>query len=84
MRELILDALKGHGADYAEIRLESAESTRLQYRGRELEETSRTTSKGGMRPRPGQGRLGLRFLQRPQGLEGEGRPGGASGEAGGQ
>ena len=47
MRELILDALKGHGADYAEIRLESAESTRLQYRGLELEETSRTTSKGG-------------------------------------
>ena len=47
MQQLIRDALKGHGADYAEVRIESAESTRLQYRGRELEEASRTTSKGG-------------------------------------
>lgn len=47
MRDMIREALKGHQAEYAEIRLESAESTRLQYRGKELEETSRTTSKGG-------------------------------------
>ena len=47
MQEIIREALKRHGADYAEIRIETAESTRLQYRGKELEETSRTTSKGG-------------------------------------
>ncbi len=47
MQQIIRDALKGHDAEYAEIRLESAESTRLQYRGKDLEEASRTTSKGG-------------------------------------
>ena len=47
MRELIQDALKGHGADYVEVRVEDAESTRLQYRGRELEDVNRTTSRGG-------------------------------------
>ncbi len=47
MRELVEQALKGHDADYVEVRLEDSESTRIQYRGRELEEINRTTSKGG-------------------------------------
>ena len=37
----------GHDAEYVELRLEDAESTRLQYRGKDLEEANRTRSKGG-------------------------------------
>ena len=47
MRDLITEALKGHGADYIEMRIEDGEATRLQYRGRELEDIGRTTSLGG-------------------------------------
>ena len=47
MRDMVEQALKGHDADYVEVRLEDAEATRIQYRGRELEEINRTTSKGG-------------------------------------
>ncbi len=47
MRDRITEALKGHNADYIEIRIEEGEATRLQYRGRELEDIGKTTSLGG-------------------------------------
>ncbi|MEE9285098.1 MAG: TldD/PmbA family protein [Dehalococcoidia bacterium] len=47
MRDLIEQALKDHGAEYVEIRLEDSATTRIQYRGRELEEINRNSSKGG-------------------------------------
>ena len=47
MRDEIESALKGHDADYIEIRIEESESTRIQYRGRDLEDIGRSTSRGG-------------------------------------
>jgi TldD protein len=47
MRDRITEALKGQNADYIEIRIEEGEATRLQYRGREIEDIGRTTSLGG-------------------------------------
>ena len=47
MRDIVRQALQGHDAEYVELRLEDAESTRLQYRGKDLEEANRTRSKGG-------------------------------------
>jgi TldD protein len=47
MRDEIERALKGHNADYVEIRIEEGDATRIQYRGRELEDIGRTTSLGG-------------------------------------
>ena len=44
LRDQISEALKGHGADYVEVRIEEGESTRLLYRGRELEDVGMTTS----------------------------------------
>ncbi|MBM2826876.1 MAG: TldD protein [Dehalococcoidia bacterium] len=47
MREEIEAALKGHNADYIEIRLEDSASTRISYRGRELEDIGKSTGQGG-------------------------------------
>ena len=47
LRDQMQDAIKGHGADYLEIRLEESDSTRIQYRARELEEIGRTSGRGG-------------------------------------
>ncbi len=47
MQDRISDALKGHEADYIEVRVEEGDATRIQYRGRELEDIGRTTSLGG-------------------------------------
>ena len=47
LRARIVDALKGKSADYIEVHLEEGEGTRLQYRGRELEEVGRSSSIGG-------------------------------------
>ena len=47
MRDEIASALKGHEADYIEVRLEEGETSRIQYRGRELEDVGRSTSRGG-------------------------------------
>jgi TldD protein len=47
MRDLIADALKGHGADYVEVRIEESEHTGVAYRGRELDSLSRTSGLGG-------------------------------------
>jgi TldD protein len=46
-RQRMSDALKGHGADYVELRLEEGESTRISYRGKDLEDIGRTASSGG-------------------------------------
>jgi TldD protein len=47
MREEFTSALKGHDADYIELRIEEAESTRISYRDRKLEDIGKTTSLGG-------------------------------------
>ena len=47
LRDQISEALKNHGADYIEIRIEESESNRILYRGRELEDIGITTSLGG-------------------------------------
>ncbi len=46
-QDQIDEALKGNGADYCEIRIEEADSTRLTYRGKELEDISQTSGRGG-------------------------------------
>ncbi len=47
IRHQISQALKMQLADYIEIRIEEREASRIQYRGRELEEIGRSTSLGG-------------------------------------
>ncbi len=47
IRHQISQALKGQPADYVELRIEEREASRIQYRGRELEEIGRSTSIGG-------------------------------------
>ncbi len=47
MRDELASALKGHEADYIEVRIEEAQAARIQYRGRELEDIGSTTSLGG-------------------------------------
>ena len=47
VREEIEAALRGHNADYIEVRLEENEATRIAYRGRDLEDIGRTTNLGG-------------------------------------
>jgi len=47
IRDRITQALKGHDADYVELRLEEGESTHITYRGKELESIGRTTYLGG-------------------------------------
>src|SRR5512137_471872 len=44
---MLAEALKGHEADYVEIRLEERLATGIRYRGRELEDVSEPTSSGG-------------------------------------
>lgn len=47
MRDRLSEALRNHGADYVEIRLEERRTTRIQYRGRQLEEASLASDAGG-------------------------------------
>lgn len=46
-RDQISDVLKGHPADYIELHFEESETTRIGYRGRELDSTGSYTSVGG-------------------------------------
>jgi TldD protein len=46
-RDEIEEALRGHQADYVELRLDDTATNRIVYRGRELEEIGRTRSFGG-------------------------------------
>lgn len=47
MHDLIVDALRGQGADYIEVRLEESESTQVRFKGHELEELGRSRALGG-------------------------------------
>ncbi len=47
MRDDIERALKGHDADYIEVRVEESQATRISYRGKELEDIGRTGAIGG-------------------------------------
>jgi len=47
MQDELGDVLKGHSADYIEIRLEESQATRIVYRGERLEEIGKTSSLGG-------------------------------------
>src|SRR3990172_8586264 len=47
MRDIIEAALRGHNADYIELRIEENAATRISYRGRELEDLGRTANGGG-------------------------------------
>ncbi len=68
MEEQILEALKGQAADYVEIRLEESRTTRLQYRDREVEEISQTTSFGGNVRALVRGSWGFVSFNRPDNL----------------
>ena len=47
MRDLIQDAIRGHNADYVEVRLEEGVSSHITYAGRELEDIGGSSSRGG-------------------------------------
>jgi TldD protein len=47
MRDQLSSAMRGHSADYIEIRVEEGDSTRLSYRGRELDDIGRSRGAGG-------------------------------------
>ncbi len=47
VHQQIEDALKGHAADYIEIRLEESEVSYIRYRNRELEDIGRAATLGG-------------------------------------
>jgi TldD protein len=47
VRDLITEALKGHGAEYIEIHFEESQATSIVYRGERLEEISRARNSGG-------------------------------------
>lgn len=47
MQDVMTQALKGHNADYLELRLESLDGTRISYRGKELDDISSGNSNGG-------------------------------------
>ena len=47
MRDLIQNAIRGHNADYIEVRLEEAVSNHISYAGRDLEDIGASSSRGG-------------------------------------
>jgi len=47
MRERLANAVRGRSADYVEVRVEDSESSRLLYRGKDLEDIARTVNMGG-------------------------------------
>ena len=47
MRDEMQAAIRGHDADYVELRVEDLDETRISYRGRDLEDIGRSTSGGG-------------------------------------
>ena len=62
LRDQISEALKGHGADYVEVRIEEGESTRLLYRQR-VGRRGNDHQPGRKRPGAGERRMGVRQLQ---------------------
>jgi len=61
-------ALRGHDADYVEIRIDDTATNRLTYRGRELEEIGRTRSFGGNARAQVKGGWGFVSFNDPSGL----------------
>ncbi|MCD6358778.1 MAG: TldD/PmbA family protein [Dehalococcoidia bacterium] len=47
MRDRISEALKGHAADYIEVRLQEGESTHIGFRGREMDSIGSSANNGG-------------------------------------
>lgn len=47
MRNQLADAMKGHDADYIEVRYEQSQATNICYRGERLEEIGRVSGQGG-------------------------------------
>ncbi|HVG96852.1 MAG TPA: TldD/PmbA family protein [Chloroflexota bacterium] len=47
LRERLEEVLRGHNADFVEVRVEETESTQLSYRDRELDEVGRSVNLGG-------------------------------------
>jgi hypothetical protein len=72
VRDLITDALKGHGADYIEIHFEESSdfigATSIAYRGERLEEISRARNSGGNIRALVQGSWGFVSFNRLDGL----------------
>ena len=69
-RDQVESALRGHNADYVEVRLDDTSSSRLVYRGRELEEIGRTRSFGGNVRALVNGGWGFVSFNNPAGLKG--------------
>jgi TldD protein len=69
MRDLIAEALKGHMADYIEAHFEESQATSIVYRGRRLEEISRTRNVGGNIRALVQGSWGFVSFNQPNGLK---------------
>jgi len=61
-------AVKGHNADYVEIRIDDTATSRIIYRGRELEEIGRTRSFGGNVRALVNGGWGFASFNEPSGL----------------
>lgn len=67
-REKIEAAVKGHNADYVEVRIDDTSTNRLVYRGQELEEIGRTHSFGGCVRALVNGGWGFVSFNEPSGL----------------
>lgn len=67
-RDEIAAALKGHEADYVELRLDDTTSSRIVYRGKELEEIGRTRGFGGNARALVNGGWGFVSFNEPSGL----------------
>ena len=67
-RDEIEAAVKGHNADYVEIRIDDTATSRIIYRGRELEEIGRTRSFGGNVRALVNGGWGFASFNEPSGL----------------
>jgi len=65
-RDEIEKAVRGHNADYAEIRFDDTATNRIVYRGQELEEIGRTRSFGGCARALVNGGWGFVSFNRPQ------------------
>ncbi|MBT3378216.1 MAG: TldD/PmbA family protein [Lentisphaerae bacterium] len=68
MKDRLHDALRHSTADYAEIRFELEENTSLAYRGREIENASRSTFMGGIVRACTKGGWGVVTFDSPEGL----------------
>lgn len=70
LRDRLTEALKGHGAEYAEVRLETGEVSHITYRGHRVDEITRAATSGGnVRARVGGG-WGFISFNELDGLEG--------------